>query len=149
MASVFIHDTDFKNKVFRKEFLDISKLDYSLESLKQIDEYLEKIRLVISIDTDDYFFTVLRAGAYCGEVIRKEVGEENLAWIAYSSIVNENEKLENKQQNLDSSYILSTKDSLRLSPMSKVQKYILNGEEDSLYSYAQTFVDQIFRKENT
>lgn len=60
---------DDEEPAYRRGLLDSDKLDYSLDSLKHVDDCLEIIRNDPP-QGNDYLKLVLRYGAYVGEVIR-------------------------------------------------------------------------------
>src|SRR5690349_14574032 len=51
-----------------------AQLDYSLASLSSLQQYLERVRpFANALDTQVYQNTLLAAGSYLGEVIRRDV----------------------------------------------------------------------------
>jgi hypothetical protein len=64
--------------------LDRGKLDYSIDSLQQVDEYLAAVHAADprSISDDEYGRTVLLAGAYLGEVVRRN-SPRKYEWMTY------------------------------------------------------------------
>ena len=72
IAQFLIDDTGSDLPTPFKEFLNPTKLDYSLESLKHVDSYLDQVRKKKrKLNDDQVTKVILRCGAYCGEVIRK------------------------------------------------------------------------------
>ena len=64
-----------------------AQLDFSLDSLKSLQQYLERVRpFANSLDTQVYQNTLLAAGSYLGEVIRREVLSE-AHWAAPAAAV--------------------------------------------------------------
>src|SRR5579864_4657969 len=55
-----------------RELLDASRLDYSVESLGLVDDYLDEMRKR-KLEDQAYMKVVLRCGAYVGEVIRRNI----------------------------------------------------------------------------
>jgi len=64
---------------FVKE-LNRDQLDYSISSLKRVDEYLKKVRKK-KLNNYQIALIVLRCGAYCGEIIKNNT--YGLEWITY------------------------------------------------------------------
>lgn len=71
----------------RPDFLDRSELDYSIASLKLVDEYLQRLH-----DSDEsqysdeeYGNAVLWAAAYFGEVIRRHA-KGHYRWASYDAL---------------------------------------------------------------
>ena len=71
-------DTD---PTYKRELLSRERLDFSLDSLKHIDEYLEALHVQPPTD-QDLTRVVLRCGAYVGEVIRRH-SKEDFHWLAF------------------------------------------------------------------
>jgi len=118
------------------EYLDYGKLDYSLESLKHVNEYLKKAREMKTIDRD-WKKVTLRAGAYVGEVIRRGSRKSKPVWIDFETA----KKLSPKfftggEDELGLVFVLyDGKDGFSF-PIAKVQKFLANGPEDDVYSFA-------------
>jgi len=64
--------------------LDRKRLDYSVESLQAVDEYLERLRASDEslFDDEEYGNAIVRAGAYLGEVVRQSA-RKKLDWMTY------------------------------------------------------------------
>lgn len=60
---------DTENPTYKREHLNPSLLDFSLESLHHIDEYLEVVHKSAPIDDSDLMRVALRCGAYIGDAI--------------------------------------------------------------------------------
>lgn len=103
------------------------QLDYSEESLKKVDEILEKYhqgipkgikKLFIKGPTEEQITQMSKVwGGYVGEVFRRNLGGE---WRMSKSFSN--------------ALSLSI-NSIELYPPSKVNKRIINGKEDEIYFY--------------
>jgi hypothetical protein len=143
IADFLIDDTGSDLSTPLKDSLDISKLDYSLESLKHVDLYLDQVRKKRKNLTDEQFTkVVVRSGAYCGEVVRK-LSKSNFYWINYDSAVLANPKLKSwLEKSVYTFYILFAEPSNFSFPMAKVGKYIDNGPQDSLYYLAVMILSQ-------
>lgn len=72
---------DREEPTYKREFLDEKKLDFSIQSLKHLDAYLEAVH-VEPPQEDDLVRLVLRSGAYLGEVIRRNSPNE-WNWVAF------------------------------------------------------------------
>jgi hypothetical protein len=75
---------DERRDLFGYQFLDRKKLDYSLDSLRHIDEFLEQIRQNPGIEKA-WSDVVVRVGAYLGEVIRRNSTNHAWYWIDFES----------------------------------------------------------------
>src|SRR5678816_4160701 len=66
------------------ELLDVSRLDFTVESLGLVDDYLAQMRKrKLDEDGDDYSKLVLRCGAYVGEVILRNARGTTFHWLDY------------------------------------------------------------------
>jgi hypothetical protein len=82
MATMFF--TDPMEPTYRRELLPAS-LDFSLDSLKIIDEYLNRVRAEIKDHPPrpgELANLLYRCGAYVGEVIRRGAGQE-WRWLSF------------------------------------------------------------------
>ncbi len=117
------------------DFLVEQKLDFTLESLKHIDEYLEEIRSNIPDDEEQMFKLVLRTGAYVGEVIRKN-SNNMFHWLEYKQALKANKAVGQFGMQLGTMAVLWQEPDHVLFPFGKILKYIDNGSEDSTYAFA-------------
>jgi hypothetical protein len=131
-----INDTGSDLPTPFKEKLIPSKLNYTLESLKHVDLYLDEIRKNRKkLNEEQLVKVVARCGAYCGEVIRKH-SKKNHYWINYGTAVSINKTISSFEKNLYTFYILFAEPDDFSFPFSKVGKYLEYGQEDSLYFFA-------------
>lgn len=138
-AAFLYHDEGKDVPTPYKKYLDPKKLDYSLESLHHIDEYLRKVRRHVKELTDlEYIRMQLRAAAYCGEVIiRKSKGK--IRWTTYDDALASYESLRAVNQDSVSRYILICEEQRYLSfPVLQVGYFMGDGMKASLYQYAAT-----------
>ncbi len=123
------------NPTHEIDFFDKNKLDYSLESLKHLDEYLEAIHQNTPQE-DEIIKIALRAGAYVGEVIRKQAKEE-YNWLEFNEAVKVNKMIEQFGMQLATASVLWSEPDNVIFPIAKVLKFIENGSEDSVYFFAE------------
>ena len=140
LGHLLIDDTgsDLENPL--KSFLLSGSLDYSLESLRFVDKYLDEVRKERSnISEPQLVKVILRCGAYCGEVIKKN-SQKKFSWVTYENAVKRNPEIKTfaPAKDIFSSYILLEEPESFSFPFPKVWKYIENGPEDSLYFFAST-----------
>ena len=135
------------------EHLDLSKLDYSLESLKDIDAWLEAVHALnaeeagagkagesLTIDGRGRN-TVSLAGLYLGETVRRN---SNLgwSWVPFDTFIAENPAYAEHygpDAGLDA-YVLVGKQGVA-TPINSALKRVLNGRADSL-AYVGQFLAQ-------
>lgn len=130
------HDLDVKNP--HKEWLNVGKLDYSFESLKEVDDYLEKLKKARkTLSDEEYTKIILRCGAYCGEVMRRH-STRNFSWVSYDDRVKEHSELEDFGKSPETYYILQSGSSSYF-PMAKVKKFLQYGRSESLYAFTKAF----------
>ncbi|MCX6752356.1 MAG: hypothetical protein NTZ87_02540 [Candidatus Nomurabacteria bacterium] len=136
VGQFLIEDTGSDMPTPLKEFLDPKKLDFSLESLKLVDSYLDEVRKQEKdLSEDKLIKIVLRCGAYCGEVIRKN-SKKNRYWINYDHAIVIDPLVKSFEKSVYTFYILFAEPRDFVFPLAKVGKYIENGSEDSLYFLA-------------
>ena len=80
---------DLENKTYKRELLDGRRLDFSVESLKHLDSYLEALHSSPP-QQNDLVGVVLRCGAYVGEVIRKHAST-TMHWVAFEEAARHSE----------------------------------------------------------
>jgi hypothetical protein len=141
---------------------DVSGLDYSLESVKQVDALLEQVHLrnrrhkrllgVFSRAPDgaidarisehpSFQSFVMRTGAYVGEAMRR--AEPRCEWVQFDDWMRDHPKDRatlGERPDLATVYMLKSGGGVCF-PLGKVVKYIANGGEDSVYSFASILVD--------
>src|SRR5580700_8242499 len=76
---------------FGHQFLDPKQLDFSVDSLKHVDDYLEAVRKAKGIDSN-LNVVVLRTGAYVGEVIRRNSPQKHWSWLDFETAESVNPK---------------------------------------------------------
>lgn len=133
--------SDKESVEFRDDYLEKDQLDYSIESLKYIDSYLEKVRKNKKfIKNELYSKIILRCGAYSGEVIRKN-SKKDFSWTTYDEAVKNHKIIKDYGKSLLTQYILeSKKNNIIIFPMAKVEKYLSNGKAESLFFYGETIL---------
>jgi hypothetical protein len=118
-----------------KEFLHSIDNNYSLESLKFIDNYLDTIRGSKELE-QNYIHIVLRVGAYVGEVIKIN-SKKDYHWYDFKTASRLQPSIK-KWKGFETSAVLHSMETDDTTfPINKVCKYLNNGSEDSLFFYAQ------------
>lgn len=122
---------------FGRQHLDPRKLDYSVESLKHVDEYLEKIRRDKEVQKN-WNRVVLRAGAYVGEVIRRNDKNGKWRWIDFETARSMDPRFFGTyNKSIALAAILHDEKAGFSFPLAKVEKVLDNGSADSVYFFAQ------------
>ncbi len=125
-----------------QKYVKSDKLDFSISSLKYINEYLEKVRKVRKkLSNTDVNKIILRCGVYVGEVIRKSIRKEFI-WISFDVACKLSEDIKQFGKSMITEHVLyNTKSQQFLFPLSKVSKFLENGKEDDLFFYAKVILD--------
>lgn len=126
------------------EHLSMHALDYSIDSLQAVDEYLLVIRENKDLLTQaQYGDVVVWSGCYVGETIRKNASID-CKWVSYDDFVHDAGtqslvKPGEFPRTLGSLFVLIAGDTFTI-PLSKVQKFIEGGTENSLHAYAASWL---------
>ena len=136
------------SEIVLPNLLERDKLDFSVLSLKIVDAYLAKIRASApeNLSSGRWLPTVLRAGAYVGEVFARE-SSEVLNWIEFDDLMElhpEASKWLGETRGLANNAVLATADfKFMTAPHGKVCKFIWDGPEDSVWYYVETFLKKV------
>ena len=123
------------------DLLAPSALDYSIESLATVDDYLDKVRQHKDI-TSVWNKVALRCGAYVGEVVRRNCQKRELHWVDYENALKlDNASFRQMGQSIGNSVSLYGGNSWFCFPLAKVDKFLENGREDSVHSFARVIID--------
>ena len=117
------------------ELLDPSKLDFGMDSLRLVDDYLEAVAARDRSDRETQLI-VLRSGAYVGEVIRRNSSARVYHWLDYDAAVRVDPKVGSfGGKSLGLMAVLWSSSGFTF-PLTKVTKFLQNGREDSTHFYA-------------
>ncbi len=133
-AGRIVGDTD----VLHPEALDRRRLDFSLESLKAVDEWLEHLYAAgVNPNSREAAETVIWAGAYVGEVIRRNA-KLQYRWIRYEEyMASQPERLRNViPYSFGTQFILAAGGDTMTLPINKVGRWLDEGPENNLHYYA-------------
>lgn len=129
---------DEENPTFRRNLLDKSKLDFSMESLRHIDTYLEALHLSPP-EGHDLMRVALRCGAYVGEVMRKEL-PGTWHWVSHDEAAKHSKMVAGFERSIATAGILWKGGEAMSFPLGKVCKFIENGNEDSVRFFAEVLI---------
>ena len=125
------------------ELLDSSRLDFTVKSLRFVDDYLARMRKRrLAEDGDDYCKLVLRCGAYVGEVIVRNAQRKAYHWLDYKGSLKINKGIADFGESLGSAAALWDSASGLWFPLAKVEKLLDNGREDSVQFFAKVIVGE-------
>lgn len=135
--------SDNEDPTFGIEHLKPELLDYSIDSLEHINDYLLTIKGMPGI-TKTWNKVILRCGAYIGEVIRRNSKKNTYNWYDYENAKKiGNEKFNQLGFQIGTSAVLYRWDNFFCFPLAKVEKFLESGLEHNI----KTFAKEILAKE--
>ncbi|MFC3903057.1 hypothetical protein SAMN05421749_104139 [Acinetobacter marinus] len=136
--------------IFDYDFINEKNMDYSITSLQYINAYLDEIRKHDELPNEDYFRIVLRTGAYVGEVLRRNEQNHDLNWIGYDQFSKMDYPQEIKGDQISygtMAVLIDSNSNMVVFPLQKIEKYLQNGEEDSLKFFVEAAIEYMNKKE--
>jgi hypothetical protein len=125
--------------------LDRARLDYSIDSLKAVDEYLAHLRANQPPELGaDWAETVLWGGAYVGEVIRRNAARE-YHWIDFDDFLAEypnTTQILGEEKGLGFCALLTAGGGGFTLPINKLLRDLHDGPQDSVWTYAAGVVKE-------
>jgi hypothetical protein len=144
-ALAFIGKIKADEDIIHPQKLDRLKLDGSVESLKELDKYLSYLNTnaesVFQMNID---ITILRAGAYLGEVIRHNSNPGFYTWIDYNDYLQINPDLRKliPERNTTTCAFLMDKNKGFIMPINKVFRFIDEGTEHSTLYFGSVSINK-------
>ncbi len=132
-----------ENPILKAKYFEDKKMDYTIESLSHLDDYLEELRSDLP-ENEELVKITLRSGSYVGEVIRKN-SKEKYNWVEFSEAEKLNRQIGEMGFGLGTAAILWAKPDSFVFPLAKVLKRLENGPEDSVVSLAKVAIDGVGR----
>ena len=136
-AQWFTGEARGKGDIAFPERLRRAALDYSLDSLHVVDEYLDSLHENREVIPDEEWrVTVLRAGAYVGEVLRRETGGR-WGWIDYNDYMPDHPELAaiiRDRTAATCAFLTHPQKGVRL-PLNKIARYIEEGPENNTHYF--------------
>jgi hypothetical protein len=124
--------------VMQANALDRSALDFSLASLHVVDRWLGHLRDAgVRLDTPNVAETIIWAGAYVGEVIRRNA-KRRFRWLPYEEyMAAQPRSLRNMiPYEFGTQFILAHDKGGMTLPINKVCRWLEEGPENDLHFYA-------------
>jgi hypothetical protein len=138
-AASFAGTLDGDGEIVLPERLDRSKLDYSIPSLKVVDDYLQYLHENRPDQMGrDWVKAVLWGGAYVGEVIRRNAPRE-YNWVDFDEFIREYPdtiQLLGEEKQLGMCAVLTPGGGGFTLPVNKMLRFIHDGSGDSVYFYS-------------
>jgi hypothetical protein len=119
--------------------LNRERLDGSLKSLHEVDRYLEHLHEnSASISPEEWHITLLRAGAYVGEVIRQKAPDGEFDWVDYNDYMADNPDLRKMipERNSATCAFLVRRGGGMSMPLNKIARFIDEGPDNSVHWFA-------------
>lgn len=118
-----------------RELLDASRLDFSVQSLAVVDDWLERMR-TRPLDDEAMLTIVRRCGAYVGEVVRRYSGKP-FHWLDRKGAAKQSSTIARLGDGLEVAAVLWDGADGFCFPLGKVAKFLANGREDSVEFFAR------------
>jgi hypothetical protein len=138
-AACFAGTLNGDGEIVYPERLDRSRLDYSLASLKMVDDYLSYLHENRPEQMGrEWVKAVLWGGAYVGEVIRRNAPRE-YNWVDFDEFIREypdTTRLLGEEKQLGFCALLTPGRGGFTLPINKMLRFIHDGPEDSVYFYS-------------
>jgi hypothetical protein len=119
--------------------LDRNRLDGSLDSLHEVDRYLDYLHEHRDeIQDEEWRLTLLRGGAYIGEVIRHAAPDGEFRWVDYNEYMAENPDLRKMipERTAATCAFLVRRSGAMSMPVNKVARYIDEGPDNNVHFFA-------------
>ena len=133
-AEMFVGRIKAPNEIAFPEQLRREALDYSFESLALVDEYLSFLHQhAAEIDDEQWKPTVMRTGAYVGEVLKRASGGA-WRWIDYEDYMPSHPQLQElipERTAATCAFPHNQNGDMRM-PLAKVARYIDEGPENNV-----------------
>jgi len=127
------------SRTFRHDLLSAGSFDFSVSSLKALDAYLLRVRKHPSVKAD-WNRTVLRAGAYVGEVVRRALPPGTFHWVAYNVAASLDASIAAFGYGAATAALLYRPPSSFAFPLAKVEKCLSFGVGDNTEAFARVII---------
>jgi hypothetical protein len=129
----------FEGEVAFPAALNRQLLDGTVESLHEVDRYLTYLHENReSIRKQEWAITLLRAGAYVGEVIRQAAPEGEFRWVDYDEYMPEHADLQGlipERTPATCAFLVRPSGDMSM-PLNKIARFIAEGPENSVHYFA-------------
>ena len=136
-----LHSKNKEDLLYKSTSLDSEALDYSIESLRILNKYLDKVRRS-KIPGGDIDRICLRLGAYLGEVVRIAADNPKLKWIRYETGAKKDKSIKSLGKDISTCLMLNYQDQYYF-PIGRIYKYLKTGKENNLEAYARVVLDML------
>ncbi|MFN3168893.1 MAG: hypothetical protein ACE37H_17735 [Phycisphaeraceae bacterium] len=137
-AECFVGNLSNDEEIAHSAILKRDALDYSVESLKAVDAYLDYLHEHRPDELGpEWISSVLWGGAYVGEVIRRNA-KHAYDWIDFDEFIHEHPsttQILGDEKQLGFCALLTSGDTDFTLPINKILKYIFEGSADSVHFF--------------
>ncbi|MBD2019952.1 hypothetical protein H6F43_07090 [Leptolyngbya sp. FACHB-36] len=138
-SGLFFQDSE--QPTFRQEWITAEMLDYSLESLRQVDDFLLRVRHE-QASQDEWARMILRCGAYVGEVIRRNCRTVDYHWLGYDDAVKVNSSIAEFGKSIGTIFALYYAPETVCFPLGRIEKFLQLGSENSVFDFAEVMLSR-------
>ncbi len=140
LADLFVND-EIISELHLGSRLRCGELDYSVDSLSAVDDYLEAFYQSPGSD-EDVFRAALRSGAYVGEVLRRSSPNE-MYWLQYDNAeASINAATNGTGKQLSTLGVLARPDGMSF-PIGKTVKLLGMGREESTKFFVESMLHSV------
>ena len=143
IAQCFTGELSDDKDVAFPEQLDRHALDYSLDSLHAVDTYLDYLHAHRDAIEEAWGVTVVRAGAYVGEVLRRHA-DGDWTWIDYNDYMPQHPDLRAiipERTAATCALLHNGQGAMRL-PLNKIARYVEEGPDNNTHFFVSCDVRQ-------
>ena len=142
LAEMLTKDT--QRPTHKRELLDSPKLNYSVDTLSHLEEFLVTVQRDKLTD-EQKAVVVLRCGAYLGEVVRRHSKPE-FHWLGFSEAAKLSTQVGALGMSLGTSGVLYRQPDEFAFPLGKVGKFLESGEGESVRMFAAVLIKGIGKR---
>ena len=138
-ARLFVGTIKDVKEVAFPAVLNREKLDGTVESLHEVDRYLNYLHENRNaIQDEEWRITLLRAGAYLGEVIRHTAPEGEFKWVDYNEYMPSRADLQKiiPERTAATCAFLVRRSGAMSMPLNKIARFIDEGPENNVHFFA-------------
>jgi|GEM_PF-1624614 len=133
LADLFVNDASLCD-LHLGTHLRCDELDFSVQSLHVVDDYLDAVRENPG-DQKQTLVTVLRAGSYAGEVVRRAAGR-SINWLTYENAAPRSDVVKKFGKQPSTLGVLQYGVETVSFPFGKILKFLHFGRDESLHQFA-------------
>jgi hypothetical protein len=149
-ARLFVGTIKDKQDVAFPASLDRQRLDGTIESLHEVDRYLTYLHENRNgIQDAEWGITLLRAGAYLGEVIRHAAPDGEFQWVDYNEYMTSHPELQKVIPNRTAATcaFLVRRSGAMSMPLNKIARFIDEGPENNVHFFASCDLKDFARRD--